>query len=77
MVLLEETGARRGNGNFTWGYILAEFLAFMVAVKIFLETVHDYDHADPRQRPFVTFGWVLLAVHLFIGISYFVHFVQS
>jgi hypothetical protein len=49
----------------------------MVAVKIFLETVHDYDHADPRQRPFVTFGWVLLAVHLFIGISYFVHFVQS
>lgn len=77
MVLLEETGARRGNGNFTWGYILAEFLAFMVAVKIFLETVHDYDHADPRQRRFVTFGWVLLAIHLFIGISYFVYFVQS
>lgn len=81
MALLEETGSRKNDGNFTWGYILAEFFAFAVSLKVFLEYNREFFKGGNRKSAYgyfyIAVGWLFMAAHMFIGIRYYILFVLA
>lgn len=67
MVFLYEKGERERHANFTWGYMLAVFIAFVLSVIEFL----DITGTDGKYREAVRkAGIVLFSCHFLLGIWY-------
>lgn len=69
MALLIEKGTRRYDGNFTWGFVLCTFLAYIVSIKVLLESTHD--EKEGKVKNILLFAqWGLFFLQLMIGIYY-------
>ena len=67
MIFLYEKGERERHGNFTWGYMLAVFVAFVLSVIEFL----DITYSDIKYKEAVKSGGIILfSCHLLLGIWY-------
>lgn len=75
--LLAEEGVHRYDGNFTWGFDLAEFFAFVISVKVMIEYCSSFDRKKISKWIFVIVGWAIFAVHLFIGTKYLIGFLLA
>lgn len=74
MVFLYEKGERERHGNFTWGYMLSVFAAFVLAVIEFLDiTDSDIKYKEAVRKT----GIILFSCHLLLGIWYICRMLQQ
>lgn len=67
MAFLYEKGERERHANFTWGYMIAVFVAFVLTVIEFLDiTGSDIKYKEAVKKT----GVVLFSCHLLLGIWY-------
>ena len=74
LLCLHETGARAAHGNLTWGYYLAIWLLWTVAMGKFLPLVRERSRAGALVR---WGGGALLAWHLACGVCYLARILQT
>jgi hypothetical protein len=73
-LLLHETGSRASHGNFYWGYYLAVWLFWTVAMGRYLLL---WQNTSPRGKVIRYVGLGLFVLHLATGIVYIVHIFQT
>ena len=75
-LLLAEKGDRAPHGNFTWGYILALYLVWFVAIRSFVQIFYDRQEEEQKgQFPLFIIAGILLALHFISGIYYLIYLV--
>lgn len=67
MAFLYEKGAREGNSNFAWGYMLAVFVAFVLSI---IEFLCIYNSNIKYIETVKKIGVILFSSHLLLGIWY-------
>lgn len=72
-IVLEETGPRAGDGNFTWAIYNVGYLLFLYMVPKFIQLVRmvPWGQKGLREKCFTWAGTILLCMHLFFGLRYF------
>ena len=68
--LLAEKGGRRYDGNFTWGFTLAEFFAFMISAKLMLNFTMSLRRENIWKWILALLGWGIFAVQVYIGVNH-------
>lgn len=70
---LAEAGARKGHGNFFWGYYLGGALMWLVSVKEFIGWHRIYAEEEENKKRMerkLKVGWTFFLLHMFSGIYY-------
>ena len=74
-LFLAEKGDRMYDGNFSWGYMLAIYLVWYMAVKNYLKFYFSDQMTGNKRGVGFIFATILLAVHLVSGIYYLFYMV--
>lgn len=71
-ILLIEGGERRWHGNFTWAYGVSSGLIWFMAIQRFVALASGPKPEGKRERYLLRLCWVLLILHLAVGIYYYI-----
>ena len=74
-LLLAEKGERTYHGNFTWGYMLAVYLVWYIAVRHYLKLYFSEQMTGNKRGIGFYLATLVLALHLISGIYYLIYLV--
>lgn len=74
-LLLAEKGERTYHGNFTWGYMLAVYLVWYIAVKHYLKLYFSEQITGNKRGVGFYLSTIVLALHLISGIYYLIYLI--
>ena len=74
-LLLAEKGERTWHGNFSWGYMLAVYIVWYMAVRNYLKFYFSEQMTGNKRGVGFVLATILLAAHLVSGIYYLIYLV--
>ena len=74
-LLLAEKGERTWHGNFSWGYMLAVYIVWYMAVRNYLKFYFSEQMTGNKRGAGFVLATILLAAHLVSGIYYLIYLV--